>query len=65
MAFSFKNSKGQTYYLHASNRTLKSGKQQSLYFFSKTVKDGALNEVPAGYEVAESKTGLPVLKKKA
>lgn len=65
MAFSFKNSKGQTYYLHASARTLKSGKQQLLYFFAKTVKTGALNAVPQGYEVAESKTGLPVLKKKA
>jgi len=65
MAFSFKNSKGQTYYLHASTRTLKSGKTQHLYFFAKTVKDGALNEVPKGYMVSESASGLPVLKKKA
>jgi hypothetical protein len=64
MAFSFKNSNGQTYYLHASTRTTKSGKQQHLYFFSKTVKAGALDAIPQGYEVAESKSGLPVLKKK-
>jgi hypothetical protein len=64
MAFSFKNSKGQTYYLHATTRDLKDGKQQKLYFFSKTVKDGALDRVPDGYTVAESKTGLPVLKRK-
>ena len=64
MAFSFKNSKGQTYFLHASTRTLKSGKQQHLYFFAKSVKAGALDTVPQGYEVSESKTGLPVLKKK-
>ena len=38
MAYSFKNSKGQTYFLHATTRTLKSGKQQHLYFFAKTVK---------------------------
>ena len=64
MAFSFKNSKGQTYFLHASTRTLKSGKQQHLYFFAKSEKAGALDSVPQGYEVSESKTGLPVLKKK-
>jgi hypothetical protein len=63
-AFSFKNSKGTTYYLHATTRTLESGKQQHLYFFAKTVKAGALDTVPAGYVVSESKNGLPILKKK-
>jgi hypothetical protein len=64
MAYSFKNSKGQTYFLHATTKPLKSGKTQHLYYFAKTVKAGALDLVPAGYVVAESKTGLPVLKKK-
>jgi hypothetical protein len=64
MAFSFKNSKGQTYILHATTRVLKSGKKQHLYYFAKTQKAGALDAVPQGYVVAESKTGLPVLKKK-
>ena len=64
MAFSFKNSKGQTYFLHATTRVLKSGKKQHLYYFAKTQKAGSLDLVPAGYVVAESKTGLPVLKKK-
>ena len=64
MAFSFKNSKGQTYFLHATTRVLKSGKKQHLYYFAKTQKAGALDLVPPGYVVAESKTGLPVLKKK-
>jgi hypothetical protein len=64
MAFSFKNSKGQTYFLHATTRVLKSGKKQHLYYFAKTQKAGALDQVPAGYTVVESKTGLPVLKKK-
>ena len=64
MAYSFTNSKGSTYYLHSTTRTLKSGKQQTLYFFSKEIKDqGALDAVPAGYQVVESKNGLPVLKK--
>ena len=64
MAFSFKNSRGQTYYLHATTRTLKSGKQQRLFYFAKTASAGALDAVPDGYVVSESKTGLPVLKKK-
>ena len=66
MAFSFTNSKGNTYYLHSKVTTLKNGREQTLYFFAKTVKDeGALDAVPAGYEVSESKNGLPVLKKKS
>lgn len=65
MAFKFTNSKGTTYILHANTRTLKSGGTQTLYFFSKTEKAGALDAVPAGYMVSETSTGLPVLKKKA
>jgi hypothetical protein len=65
MAFSHTNTKGVTYYLHSTTRVLKSGKEQTLYFFAKDVRDNALNEVPAGYVVSESKTGLPVLKKAA
>jgi hypothetical protein len=64
MAFSFKNSKGTTYYLHSSTRDLKDGKKQHLYFFSKEQKAGALDRVPDGYEVSETKNGLPVLKRK-
>jgi hypothetical protein len=64
MAFSFKNSKGVTYFLHATTRKLKSGKEGHLYFFSKTVKAGTLDKVPDGYVVGESTSGLPFLKKK-
>ncbi len=65
MAFSFTNSKGTTYYLHGKTTITKTGKQRTLYFFAKEVKpEGALDIVPAGYEVSESKNGLPVLKKK-
>ena len=63
MAYAHKNQKGVTYYLHGKTRTLKSGKQSTLYFFSKEVKADALNSVPAGYVVSETKNGLPVLKK--
>ncbi len=54
MAYGHTNSKGTTYYLHSKGR---------MFFFSKEIKEGALDAVPAGYDVVEMKTGLPVLKK--
>lgn len=65
MAYSFKNSKDKTYFLHKRETTLKNGRQQTIYFFAKEVKDGAIDDVPAGYTVSESRNGLPVLKKAA
>jgi hypothetical protein len=63
MAFSYTNSKGNKYILHSRQTTLKNGTKQTIYFFAKEQKEGALDAVPAGYMVAESKNGLPVLKK--
>ena len=63
MAFTYTNSKGTKYYLHGRTTELKSGKSRTLYFFSKEEKEGALDKVPEGYEVSESRNGLPVLKK--
>ena len=63
MAFSFKNAKGITYFLHSSSKTTSTGKTQTLYFFSKEQKAGVLDAVPTGYKVAETANGLPVLKK--
>ena len=63
MAYSHTNSKGVTYYLHGKTTMLKSGRESTLYFFAKEVKDGSLDAVPAGYVVSETKNGLPVLKK--
>lgn len=63
MAYEYTNSKGVTYILHGRETTLKNGRTQTIYFFAKTVKEGALDDVPAGYEVKESRNGLPVLKK--
>jgi len=64
MAFSFTNSKGRTYFLHKKDTTLKNGRTQTIYFFAKDVReDGSLDAVPAGYQVSESRNGLPVLKK--
>ena len=40
------------------------GKERTLFYFSKELKAGeALDAVPAGYTVAEMKTGMLVLKK--
>jgi hypothetical protein len=64
VAYSFTNSKGQTYYLHKKDVTLKNGRRQTIYYFAREVRDGALDDVPAGYRVMETKrTGMPVLKK--
>ena len=63
MAFSFTNSKDRTYYLHSKTTQLKSGREQTIYYFAKTIKKEAIDAVPAGYEVSESKNGLPVLRK--
>lgn len=65
MAFTYKNSKGVTYYLHFKDVTLRGGKKQRIYFFARDVRDGSLDAVPDGMEVMETKrTGMPVLKKK-
>jgi len=65
-AYSYTNSKGQTYYLHTREVTLKNGRTQRIFFFARDIRDGALEAVPAGYEVVETKrTGMPVLKKAA
>ena len=63
MAFSYTNSKGSTYILHTLVTTLKNGNSQTIYFFAKNEKEGSLDAVPDGYEVSESKNGLPVLKR--
>ena len=63
MAYSHRNSKGVTYYLHSRITVLKNGREQKLYFFAKTIKEGAIDAVPSGYVVSETKNGLPVLKK--
>ena len=63
MAYTYTNEKGKTYILHSKTTTLKNGREQTLYFFAKDERDGSLDAVPEGYQVAETKNGLPVLKK--
>ena len=64
MPKTYTNSKGNSYILHSLVTTLKNGKTQTIFFFSKEAKEGALDELPEGYMVAESRNGLLVLKKK-
>lgn len=64
-AYSHTNSKGQTYFLHSKEVTLRGGKQQRIYFFAKAERpDDAVAELPAGYEVIENlRNGFLTLKK--
>lgn len=65
MAYSVKSNKtGETYYLHTKNVTLRGGRTQQIYYFGREIKDGAIDEIPDGYETMEnSRTGLPMLRK--
>lgn len=63
MAYSHTNSKGKTYYLHSKDTVLKNGNTQTIYFFRNEPSEGALDEVPEGYMVSETKNGMLVLKK--
>ena len=64
MAYAHTNSKGQQYFLHMKDVTLKGGRLQRIYFFARDVRPGAVDALPAGFVTVENaKTGLPVLKK--
>ncbi len=62
MAYTYKNKKGVTYYLHTREGIGNQGRGK-LFFFSKK-NDEAEDKLPAGYKVDENKrTGLPFVKK--
>lgn len=48
------NSKGVTYYLNSKKVTLRGGKEQTIYYFSKDERPEAC-ELPAGFTVNENK----------
>ena len=56
---SYTNLMGATYYLH-EGRT-KTGKPR--YFVAKTIREGALAEMPEGYELCESINGVVSIRK--
>lgn len=65
MAYNVKSKKsGETYFLHRREVSLRGGRRQTIYFFAREIKDGALDEMPGGYVITENeRTGLPMLKK--
>ncbi len=67
MAYSHVNSKGVTYYLHKMDVTLRGGKEQTIYFFTKD-KDhpkGEACDLPEGGIVKENKAnGFLVVSRK-
>jgi hypothetical protein len=66
VAFSHKNSKGQEYFLHSKEVTLKGGRLQKIYYFARAVDAPfALDALPEDREISENpRTGLPLLRKK-
>ena len=66
MAFSAKSKKsGKMYYLHTKEVTLAGDRKQKIFYFAGESGKGAIDALPAGYEVMENaRTGLPMLRKK-
>jgi YHS domain-containing protein len=54
MAYKHTNSKGVTYYLNSKKVTLRGGKEQTIYYFSKDERSDTGTDLPAGYEVNEN-----------
>ena len=65
MAYTVQSKKsGETYFLHSKEVTLRGGRKQVIYYFARQEKEGAMDDLPEGYEVMEnSRTGLPMLRK--
>ena len=58
------NSKGQAYYLNSLEVILRGNRPQTIYFFTRDVRDTGIEEIPAGFSIIEStRTGLPLLKR--
>lgn len=53
MAYKHTNSKGVTYYLNSKKVTLRGGKEQSIYYFSKEERPEGV-DLPEGKEVKEN-----------
>ncbi len=66
MAYSYTNSRGQEYFLHSKNVKLRGGDRiQTIFYFAPEARPEAIDNIPEGFTVVESKkTGLPVLKRK-
>jgi len=54
MAYSHKNSKGVTYHLNTKEVTLRGGKKQRIYYFSKDERKDTATDLPSGAKVNEN-----------
>jgi len=54
MAYKHTNSKGITYYLNSKEVTLRGGKKQVIYYFSKDERKDTAADLPDGFEVNEN-----------
>jgi len=64
-AYKHTNSKGVTYYLNSKKVTLRGGKEQTIYYFSKDERKDTGTDLPAGYEVNENpRNGFLTVKRK-
>lgn len=65
MGYTHKNSKGVTYYLNSKKVTLRGGKEQVIYYFSKDERPESAADLPDGFQVIESeRNGFVTLKRK-
>jgi len=65
MAYKHTNSKGVTYFLNSKLVTLRGGKEQRIYYFSKDQRAEAIDEVPEGMMVNENpRNGFLTVKRK-
>ena len=66
MAYKHTNSKGVTYYLNSKKVTLRGGKEQTIYYFSKDLRpETAVEELPEGMEVnTNPRNGFMTVKRK-
>jgi hypothetical protein len=65
MAYKHTNSKGVTYYLNSKNVTLRGGKMQMIYYFSKDERKDTGTDLPDGMSVNENpRNGFLTLKRK-
>lgn len=65
MGYTHTNSKGVKYYLNSKKVTLRGGKEQVIYYFSKDERKDSAADLPDGFKVIESeRNGFVTLKRK-
>jgi hypothetical protein len=65
MGYQHTNSKGVTYYLNSKDVTLRGGKKQTIYYFSKDERNDTATDLPDDRKVEENpRNGFLTLKRK-